>query len=312
MTAPLDPLDGAFFDLSARTKLRVTGSDRLRFLNGQVTNDVGKATQSSAIAACVLSVKGKMNAHVFVSAEPDGFLLDTDPELREMLQPRLERYVIADDVQIEDVSDRLSIFHLLRPTASGLPQDRGIISTTRFREAGWDLWMESSQHDKLFQQLSVAFSFCDGACAEIFRIEQGIPRWGRELTEEIIPIEAGLEGSCVDYEKGCYIGQEVISRMKMSGQRNKKLCGLVAVNDSSLAPGMRLGTMSEESKEVGWITSAAHSEHLGSEIALGYVKRGFNSAGVKLDALAPQNPFGSAVVRVEVVSLPFLPGGNRN
>jgi tRNA-modifying protein YgfZ len=312
MTAPLEPLDGAFFDLSTRTKLRVTGSDRLRFLNGQITNDVGKATSSSAIAACVLNAKGRMNAHVFVSAEPDGFFLDADPELRETLQPRLERYVIADDVQIEDVSDRLSIFHLLQPTASGLPQDRRILSANRFRETGWDLWIESSQHDKMFQQLSAAIPFCDGACAEILRIEQGVPRWGRELTEEIIPVEAGLAESCVDYEKGCYIGQEVISRMKMSGQRNKTLCGLVALNDSPLAPGTRLATMSEEGKEVGWITSAAHSGRLGREIALGYVKRGFNSAGVKLDTLAPQNPFGSAVVRVEVVDLPFVRGGSRN
>jgi folate-binding protein YgfZ len=312
MTAPLDPLDGAFFDLSARTKIRVSGNDRLRFLNGQVTNDVGKATQSSAIAACVLNAKGRMNAHVFVSAEPDRFLLDADSELRETLQPRLERYVIADDVQIGDLSDNWAIFHLLRPPPPGLSENCKIVSAKRFRKAGWDLWVESSQHDMVFQQLLAALPFCDDACTEVFRIEQGIPRVYRELTEEIIPIEAGLEESCVDYEKGCYIGQEVISRMKMSGQRNKTLCGLVAINHSPLTPGMRLATMSEEGKEVGWITSAAHSDRLGSEIALGYVKRGFNFAGAKLDALAPQNPFGSPVVRVEIVDLPFSRGGNGN
>ena len=312
MTAPLDPRDGAFFDLSARTKLRVTGSDRLRFLNGQVTNDVGKATPSSAIAACVLSAKGRMNAHVFVSAEPDGFLLDADPELRETLQPRLERYVIADDVQIEDLSDRLSIFHLLRPTASGLRQGHRIISANRFREAGWDLWIESSQRDKVFQQLSAALPFCDGACAELFRIEQGIPRCDRELTEEIIPIEAGLEESCVAYEKGCYIGQEVISRMKMSGQRNKKLCGFVSLHNSPLGAGMKLFLMGEEKKEVGWITSATHSERLGKEIALGYLKRPFYRTGGELDALDSNNLFGSPAARVKIVDLPFMRGGNRN
>lgn len=305
MSALLDPRDGAFFDLSTRTKLRVTGGDRLRFLNGQVTNDVGKATPSSAIPACILSAKGRMNGHLFVSAEPEGFLLDADPDLRETLQARLERYVIADDVQIEDLSDRFSIFHVLGSTASGLAQDRRIVSATRFRDPGWDLWIESSEHDKVFEQLSAAIGFCDETCAEIFRIEQGIPSWGRELTEEIIPVEAGLEESCVDYQKGCYIGQEVISRMKMSGQKNKTLCGLVAVNKSPLVPGMRLAARSEESKEVGWITSAAHSDRVGSEIALGYVKRGFNFAGAKLDALAPEK----AAVPVEVVDLPFLRPG---
>lgn len=307
MTAPLDPRDGAFFDLSTRTKLRVTGSDRLRFLNGQVTNDVGKATLSSAIAACVLSAKGKMNAHVFVSSEPDGFLLDADPERRATLQPRLERYVIADDVQIEDLSDRLSIFHILRSTASGLPPGQRIVSANRFRKAGWDLWIESPQHDKMFEQLSAAIPLFDDASADVFRIEQGIPRCGRELTEEIIPVEAGLEESCVDYEKGCYIGQEVISRMKMSGQRNKNLCGLVSLHDSPLTSGMKLFPMGAEKKEVGWITSATRSERVGREIALGYVKRGFNIAGANLDALAPQDPFGSVAIRVEVVDLPFSP-----
>jgi folate-binding protein YgfZ len=312
MTAPLDPLDGAFFDLSARTKIRVSGNDRLRFLNGQVTNDVGKATHSSAIAACVLNAKGRMNAHVFVSAEPDCFLLDADSELRETLQARLERYVIADDVQIEDLSDNWAIFHLLRPPPPGLSENCKIVSATRFPKAGWDLWIGSSQHDTVFQQLLGALPFCDDACTEVFRIEQGIPRCDRELTEEIIPIEAGLEESCVDYEKGCYIGQEVISRMKMSGQRNKKLCGFVSLHNSPLGAGMKLFLMGEEKKEVGWITSATHSERLGKEIALGYLKRPFYRTGGELDALDSNNLFGSPAARVKIVDLPFMRGGNRN
>src|SRR4029434_1331287 len=113
----------------------------------------------------------------------------------------------------------------------------------------------------------------------------GIPRWGCELTEEIIPIEANLEERTIDYEKGCYIGQEVISRIKMSGQTNKRLCGLISLEDVPLQPTMKLAAPSTEEKEVGWITSATHSQRIGKEIALGYVKRGFNSVGAKLDAL---------------------------
>src|SRR5438034_946607 len=106
MTQPLQHKEGAFLDLSGRTTLRVTGSDRLRFLNGQITNDVRKAYEAVAIEACVLNAKGKMNAHVFVSAGPECFWIDADLELREALPARLERYVIADDVQIEDDTDR--------------------------------------------------------------------------------------------------------------------------------------------------------------------------------------------------------------
>src|SRR5260370_40214497 len=109
MTAQLRSLDRAFFDLSARVKLRVSGIDRLRFLNGQLTNDIRKATETNALQACVLNAKGKMDAHLFVHAQAESFLLDADPALQSTLQTRLERYVIADDVQIEDVTARFSI-----------------------------------------------------------------------------------------------------------------------------------------------------------------------------------------------------------
>jgi folate-binding protein YgfZ len=296
MTAPL-------FDLSGRAKLRITGSDRLRFLNGQVTNDVRKATESAAIEACVLSAKGRMNGHVFLSAARDCFLADADPELREVLLARLERYVIADDVQIEDVTDQLSIFHVLSPTGPAAGDDWRVISARRFTESGWDVWINAALHDVVARQLSSVFRFFDVASAEVFRVEEGIPRWGRELTEEIIPIEASLEARAIDYEKGCYIGQEVISRIKMSGQTNKRLCGLVSLRDAPLSTGMKLAATGEKSKEAGWVTSATRSGRLGKEIALGYVKRGFNSTGTRLDAIKPEDP--SIIARLEIVDLPF-------
>src|SRR5712691_1931620 len=269
MTAQSFSIERAFFDLSDRVKLRVSGNDRLRFLNGQLTNDVRTATDTSGIEACILSAKGKMDAHVFLTLEPEAFLLDADSKLKESLQPRLERYVIADDVQIEDVSDRLSIFHVFDARSLELPKEGRIVSANRFGESGSDIWVEASEHDQVFRQWSAALAFCDTDCAEVFRIEQGIPRWGRELTGEIIPVEANLEERCIDYEKGCYIGQETISRMKMSGQRNKRLCGLISLSDSPLEPEMPLLAAGAEKKDVACITSATHSERLGKEIALG-------------------------------------------
>src|SRR5437588_9577828 len=112
MAPRFNPESGALFDLSSRVKLRISGADALRFLNGQITNDLRKATGASAIQASVLNAKGKVNANVFVSVEGDSFLLDTDPELREELPLRLDKYIIADDVQIEGVSDRLALFHV--------------------------------------------------------------------------------------------------------------------------------------------------------------------------------------------------------
>ena len=305
MTVSPPTCDGLFFDFSERTKLRITGNNRVRFLNGQITNDVRKATESTAIEACVLNAKGKLNAHLFLSAAPDCFWIDADPQLREALRARLERYVIADDVQIEDVTDRLSMFHVLSRATPAVTDSQRIVSTRRFAEAGWDIWADSTSHDGVSQRLSSMLRFFDASSAEIFRIEYGIPRWGRELTEEIIPIEANLEERTVDYEKGCYIGQEVISRIKMSGQTNKRLCGLISLHDAALLPGMKLARASDKGKEAGWVTSAARSERLGKEIALGYVKRGFNTPGANLDAFASKDSGAVVATPVEVVPLPF-------
>jgi folate-binding protein YgfZ len=300
MTQRSETEQALFLDLSARAKLRVTGADRFRFLNGQITNDLRKANETVAIEACVLNAKGKLNAHIFITALGEMFLIDAEPELRETLRARLERYVIADDVQIEDATDEFSLFHVLteQPPARGSGR---IVSTRRFAAAGWDVWSDSRRHDAVQDELASAYAFVDSAAADVMRIEQGLPRWGRELTDEIIPIEANLEERAIDYQKGCYIGQEVISRIKMSGQTNKRLCGLISLNNTSLQPAMKLVAPSASGKEAGWITSATRSQQLGKEIALGYVKRGFNSPGTNLNALSPD-----AAIPVDVVSLPLL------
>jgi tRNA-modifying protein YgfZ len=299
MTAQLRSPEPQFFDLSARVKLRVSGSDRLRFLNGQVTNDVRKATETNAVEACVLNAKGKMEAHLFVHAKEDSFLLDAHPALQSTLETRLERYIIADDVQLEDVTARLSIFHVIGASPPSFSVAARVVAANRFGSAGHDIWSEATQHDQLAAEVSNKFAYCDENCAEVLRVEQGIPRWGNELTNEIIPVEANLEQRCVDYEKGCYIGQETISRMKMSGQRNKELRGLVSLKNIPLAAGLRV--TGPDGKDIGWITSATRSGQ--REIALAYIKRGFNSVGSRVEVKSVEE----TAVPAEVVDLPFRP-----
>jgi tRNA-modifying protein YgfZ len=299
MTAP----ENSLFDLSSRIKLRISGADRVRFLNGQISNDLRKASASSAIEACVLNAKGKINAHLYLRAEPEFFLLDSDADIGSSLQARLERYIIADDVQIEDVTEKWSIFHVF---GGSPPSDVAakIVAVDRFGFAGHDLWVGSGAHEKTAAELAQHFQSLNAAEREILRIERGIPRWGLELTPEIIPLEANLEKRCIDYEKGCYVGQETISRMKMSGQRNKSLCGLVSLNDRPLTRGWRL---SAAGKDAGWVTSATSSPQLSKQIGLAFVRRGFNSTGTKLEAGPAEG--GSEAVPVEVADLPFaIPG----
>ncbi|MCA1660162.1 MAG: hypothetical protein LC642_06465 [Verrucomicrobiaceae bacterium] len=292
MTSVLRPEEGALFDLSARCKFRITGADRLRYLNGQITNDLRKATESVAIHACVLNAKGRVDADVFIAAETDSFLLDAEAEARDALAARLERYIIADDVQVEDVTEQLALFHVIGRPVPSLPGALPITKAERYGLVGADVWLPRAAESAARETLAAAVPMCDERRAETFRIERGIPRFGFELGNEIIPIEANLEAATVDYGKGCYIGQEVISRMKMSGQTNKRLYGLLP--EHPLSRGMRLTV---GGKEVGWVTSVAWSDRLGKRIALGFVKRGFQEPGTELHAE------GSIAVRV--APLPF-------
>ncbi len=285
MSELVRPERGTFFNLSDRAKFRVTGADRLRYLNGQISNDLRKASDDIAIHACVLNAKGKINADGFFRTEGEAFLIDADAKVRETLPARLERYIIADDVQVEDVTEQFALFHIAGDDAAG-------VRSRRFGCDGVDIWVAHNQSEEILSQLTTRFSFCDDAAAETLRIERGIPRWGRELSEEIIPTEANLEAETIDYGKGCYIGQEVISRMRMSGQTNKRLCGLIS--DTPLTVGLLL--TSSDGKDVGWITSAISSARL-KNIALGFVKRGFNEIGNQLEAGA---------IKVQVAPLPFI------
>jgi len=285
----------AFFDLSARTKLRVTGADRIRFLNGQTTNDVRKAGAEATQESCVLNAKGHFDAHVFLSATPNDIWIDADQELRELLQTRLERYVIADDVKIEDVTDQSALFHVLAASEPKISDAKFDFRSRRLGIDGWDLWVEAARAEAMKRALAADYRAMDESEWEVLRIENGIPRWGCELTREIIPPEANLAARAIDYEKGCYIGQEVISRMKMSGQTRQRLCGVTS--EKALAPGKELHA---ETKMVGHVTSAVFSERLNAHIALAIIKRGYTETGTSLITLVDDRP-----INVKVVALPF-------
>jgi len=285
----------AFFDLSARAKLRVTGADRIRFLNGQTTNDVRKAGPEATQESCVLNAKGHLDAHIFLSATPNDIWIDADQELREPLQTRLERYVIADDVMIEDVTDQFALFHVLGDSETKISDAKFCFRSWRLGFDGWDLWVEVARAEAVKSALAADYRAMDESEWEVLRIENGIPRWGRELTPEIIPPEANLQMRAIDYEKGCYIGQEVISRMKMSGQTRQRLSGLTS--EIALVPGMEVRA---GPKVVGRVTSAVFSQRMNSHIALAMIKRGYTEPGRSLVTLAD-----GAETTVEVVALPF-------
>ncbi len=286
-----------FCDLSSSIKLRIVGADRVRFLNGQTTNDVRHANARSTQESCALNAKGQLEAHLFLFATTDAIWISAEAELREQLRPRLERYVIADDVVIDDVTDDFSLFHFFSAAPPEVVGAEFCLKSHRLTNDGWDIWFRTTEREKLLSALSAVYESIGPDQWEVLRVENGIPQWGRELTPKIIPPEANLQERAIDYEKGCYIGQEVISRMKMSGQVRQRLCGLVSEQKEELIAGMSLAA---GEKVVGQITSAIFSKRLKAPIALAMIKRGFNEPGTKLVAAADGRK-----MNVDVVPLPF-------
>lgn len=258
--------EGGAFILSPHLVIRVSGKDAFRYLNGQVTRDLGRLSKNEAISACILTPKGKLCAPLLIRREGDDLLVEADPVLEESLFARLERYIVADDVtlSIKPPSEGETV-HIFGQMASDEQwKDRGGIRVSRLGVPGWDVektLIESNQGLKLLEPQVI----------ETVRIECGLPIWGSELDEEILPPEAGLDRTHIDYDRGCYPGQETISRLRSIGRVRRLLHTLRSSPGNALDEGMRV--IDGEMKEVGMITSAAEQFDTGAGVALAILPR---------------------------------------
>jgi folate-binding protein YgfZ len=279
--------EGGCVDLSSRAKFRLTGSDNVRYLNGQVTNDVRKARDDSAMQACVTNVKGRIEAEVFIHHSSLGGILwlDAEPGLREALGARLERYIVADDVVLKDATEDWSLLHCFAGSEQeaeswGKIESISGMSFTcscmRFGVPGFDVWFP------LISPLPPApRPLLSSDEAETLRILRGIPRWPNELNAEAFPQEAVLEASAMDFAKGCYIGQEVLSRIKTTGKMPRRLVRFTVQGSGfNVESGMKLmaGEGAESAKEAGVVTSVARHPLLDRQVGLAYVRQAFESA----------------------------------
>ena len=294
---------GGVIDLSDRAQLLLTGPDRVRYLNGQVTSDVRKLQTGQTQMACVTTAKGKLCADVVITAHEDVLFVDAESSLRETLLARLERYIVADDVEIRDTSEDYALLHYVGTEPPPAAVAGRIVPARRFGRDGWDLRILRSDLEKDREAFFHAGVELDTTLAEMLRIEAGVPRWGYELDENTLPPEAGLDQTHIDYHKGCYIGQEVISRLRSVGHVNRQLTGFMAQGDTPLVAGMRLFASADSTASIGLLTSAAYSFALEKPIALGYLKRG-SPTGALL--ARPDEANGSDAV-VTARPLPFAP-----
>jgi len=315
-------------DLSFRSRLCLTGGERKRFLHGQVTNNVKDLEVGQGCYAALTTAKGRMQSDLNIYCLPNELLLDFEPGLAAAIAQRLEKYIIADDVQIVDVAPHYGLLSVQGPKAGSVVGALGLgvdlppeqmrfasvndptlgeifcMNFPRGQSLGYDLFVPSPALGMASEKLMAAVKGiggrpCGWQALEMIRIEAGIPRFGADMDETNFPPETGIEARAVSYTKGCYIGQEVIARIRTYGQVAKSLRGLRLADDLNELP-KKGDKLFQGEKEVGYITSAVASFAFKVNIGLGYVRREHNQIGTELT-------LRSAVreTAVKIVSLPF-------
>jgi folate-binding protein YgfZ len=316
-------------DLSFRSRICLTGADRIRFLHGQVTNDAKKLRVGEGCYSAITTAKGKMESDLNIFALADELLLDFEPSLTEKISARLEKFIVADDVQIVDAAPHYGLLSVQGPKAAEViralslfpkipTQQLGSIKISdatlgeiylannpRIGTSGFDLFIPNNSLGAVADKLIAAAKQIGGRAIgwtafETARIEAGIPRFGADMDETNIPLECGIESRAIVYNKGCYIGQEVINRIHSVGHVNKELRGLLLAADLPALP-VRGDKFFHAGKEVGYLTSAVKSPTLNAHIALGYVRREANQIGTELTlrTAAGESP-------AKIVALPFV------
>lgn len=315
-------------DLSFRGRLCVLGADRQRFLNGQVTNNVKELQPGRGCYAALTTNKGRLQSDLHIHCLAEELLLDFEPGLTPVVVERLEKFIVADDVQIVDVAPHYGLLSVQGPRAAAVVTALGLFAALpdpaylsvhvtdatlgeiylmnlpRLRTAGFDLFVPVAALGAVADKLIAAArqnggGACGWAALEAARIEAGIPRFGADMDATNLPQETGIEASAVSYTKGCYIGQEVINRIRSFGQVTRALRGLRLPDDLAALPkpGDKL---LHDGKEVGHVTSALTSRRLQANVALGYVRKECNAPGTEL---VWRGAAGEAPVRI--VPLPF-------
>lgn len=315
-------------DLSHRGKLRLSGKEHLKFLQGMLTNDVVKLPEGSGMYATILTVKGRVLSDMNVYRDEGSVFLDLEPGLNEKVGDLLKKFRLSYKADIEDLTTSLGLLSVHGPGAPGLVQEllgHGVaemsershfkadvdgmevtlVRVNRTGEDGYDLYVGTENLGNLWALLtgSGADSGLEpvgSEALEILGIEAGIPVYGRDMDEDTIPIEAGL-WHALNFEKGCYVGQEVVARIKWRGHVNRHLMGFVIGGDE--LP-LKDDEIFNDDKKIGRVTSSVFSPALGRPVALGYIRREFREPGTRVSI----HTAGAQTLRAAVSELPFYKG----
>lgn len=258
----------AWLDLSGRGRIVARGRDRARLLHNLTSNEVKKMAPGDICYAFLLNPQGRIQADLYLLCRRDDFLLDTEPELREKVLQHIRKYIIADQVELEDVTAATASVGLEGPAApairEALAADWPALAVTG--QPGFRIYCAPAERDGLIRQLEAAGARpADAEDARVVRIENGKPRYGEDIRETSLPQET-QQMQAVNFQKGCYLGQEIVERIRALGHVNKKLVRLELDASEPPPPGTKLAA------EEGEITSSVYSPELGKVVALAYVR----------------------------------------
>lgn len=321
--------DGAgLIDLSPRGRILVSGTEAIQFLNGLITNDMKTLAENSWMPAAFPNVQGRLIASVRVVRLTDegtdcpAFLIDTEAATHERVLKTIERFTLAGDFRVKDVTSDTALLSVqgrkaaniidsvlgesVAAPAQGLAtqikwqgSDVTVIHATRTTADVFDLIANADEAGSLWDALHSRGARPVGYDAlDILRIEAGWPRYGVDMDETNVVTEAALD-EAISYTKGCYVGQEIIARIKYRGHVAKKLSGVLFKQPVNVEPGATIKSMDD--KEIGRTTSITLSPYLGRTIALGYVKYDYLAPDTDVKVIQDADEFEAKVSEVPFV-----------
>lgn len=281
------------YDLSWRAKINVTGGHRLRWLNGMITNNVRDLQSGHGVYAFVLNPQGHIQGDLYAFHRGESFLLDMELVQRDKILQWLRRYIIADDVQLTDISEQITAIGLTGPESRQVMQRAGIevpdLEHLQFKDStwretpitvlhsgeeaadSWQIWISPGHLAKLYDALVKAEAKPVGTSAlNLFRIAKGIPQYGQDIRERDLPHET-RQMRALNFNKGCYLGQEIVERIRARGAVHRQFTSF-SVEGPLPEPGTKIQA---EGKEVGEVTTSAVLPLSGGDrpVALGYLRR---------------------------------------
>jgi folate-binding protein YgfZ len=284
------------YDLSWRAKIAVTGGDRVRWLNGMVSNNVRDLARGHGVYAFLLNAQGRIQADLYAFQRGDSLLVDTERWQCDKILQLFDHYIIADDVEIFDISDKLTAIGLTGPESRQVLERTHVavpdLAHLQFAEVSWQqetiallrsgeeareswqLWLAPEHVGKLWDALRKAGARPTGTTAlNLFRISRGIPQFGLDIRERDLPQETG-QTRALNFTKGCYLGQEIVERIRSRGAVHRQFTAF-GVEGTLPQPGAKILPGENEEKEVGEITSSAILPLPAGDrpVALGYLRR---------------------------------------